>query len=93
MRRWIITYDIADDERRYRLARLLGQRLERVQESVFEGILSGAEIDDTLAEARKIIEESADKLRAYPVSRRTDRRRVGLGTQPQVQSPSAYWIF
>ncbi|HRI93047.1 MAG TPA: CRISPR-associated endonuclease Cas2, partial [Accumulibacter sp.] len=44
MRLWVIAYDIADDRRRRELARLLGRQAERVQESVFEGWLCGAEV-------------------------------------------------
>ena len=92
MRLWVIAYDIADARRRRRLAALLGRRAARVQESVFEGWLSGAEVHALLGEVAAVIEPSADAVRAYPLALRHPSRRETLGDQPHVARPAAYWL-
>ena len=92
MRLWVIAYDIADDRRRRRLALALGRRTERVQESVFEGWLSGAEIRVLLDEVAALIEPSVDAVRAYPLALREASRRESLGEQPGATRPLGYWI-
>jgi CRISPR-associated protein Cas2 len=92
MRLWVIVYDIADDRRRRRLAGVLGRRAERVQESVFEAWLSGAELRALLAEVAAVIEPAADAVRAYPLALRTASRRETLGAQPATARPSDYWL-
>ncbi len=92
MRLWVIAYDIADARRRRRLAALLAQRAARVQESVFEGWLSGAEVHALLGEVAVVIEPSADAVRAYPLALRHPSRRETLGDQPQVARPAGYWL-
>ncbi|QKS29755.1 MAG: CRISPR-associated endonuclease Cas2 [Candidatus Accumulibacter similis] len=92
MRLWVLVYDVADDRRRRRLAGVLGRRAERVQESVFEAWLSGAELHALLAEVAAVIEPAADAVRAYPLALRDRSRRETLGDQPPAPRPAAYWI-
>jgi len=92
MRLWVIAYDIADDRRRRRLAGVLGKCAARVQESVFEAWLNGAELRALLAEVAAVIEPSADAVRAYPLALRHPSRRETLGDQPAAARPAAYWI-
>ena len=92
MRLWVIVYDIADDRRRRRLAAVLGRRAERVQESVFEAWLNGAELRALLAEVAAVIEPAADAVRAYPLALRTASRRETLGAQSATARPSDYWL-
>lgn len=92
MRLWVIVYDVADDRRRRRLALALGRRALRVQESVFEGWLSSAEVRALLAEAAALIEPATDALRAYPLALRDPSRRLTLGVQPGAERPAGYWI-
>lgn len=92
MRLWVIVYDIADDGRRRRLAAVLGRRAERVQESVFEAWLTGAELRELLAEVVAVIEPAADAVRAYPLALRDASRREMLGAQAATARPSAFWL-
>jgi CRISPR-associated protein Cas2 len=93
MRLWVITYDIADNRRRRELAKLLSQRLERVQESVFEGWLNFMEIREVIAQVEQIIEPEADKVRAYPLAVRNEKRYQFVGLQMTVPRPQHYWII
>ncbi|HNH35880.1 MAG TPA: CRISPR-associated endonuclease Cas2 [Rhodocyclaceae bacterium] len=92
MRLWVVAYDVADGRRRRRLAHLLGRRLERVQESVFEGWLGTADMRTLLADAAALIEPGADAVRAYPVACREPGRRRVLGPQPATTPLADYWI-
>jgi CRISPR-associated protein Cas2 len=93
MRRWIISYDVADNKRRRLLVSVLAKRLHRVQESIFEGLLNMAEIRETLTEARQVLDSNDDKLRAYPISDRSNQRLFILGAQPKPQAPLEFWLF
>ena len=93
MRRWLLTYDIADDQRRAALAKRLSRSLSRVQESVFEGLASAGEIRQLLAEAAELLDLREDKLRAYPVSERNESRRTALGDAPRPAALADYWLI
>lgn len=67
MNRWIVVYDIADDRRRRRVEKCLGARMERIQESVFEGWLAPHEVEGIVATLRSLIEADRDGVRCYPV--------------------------
>lgn len=92
MRLWVITYDIADNRRRRDLSKLLAQRMERVQESVFEGWLNFVEIREVMVQAAQVIEASEDSLRAYPLAVRTESRHQIAGKQPVAAKPQDFWI-
>lgn len=92
MRLWIVVYDIADDRRRNRIARVLGKRLERVQESVFEGWLDAVDMRRLLADIAALIEPKADAVRAYPLAMRDAGRRGTLGQQPVPTPLAEHWI-
>jgi CRISPR-associated protein Cas2 len=84
-RLWICSYDVGDDRRRWRVARMLLGRAERVQESVFEGWLSA---DQLRALAERLGRESdadADRIALFPVCADCQARvRVlGQGRLPQ----------
>lgn len=92
MRLWVITYDIADDRRRRELSKLLGQRLERVQESVFEGWLNFMEIREVIEQVTVIIEPAEDRLRAYPLAVKNEARHQTAGQQTVTKRPENFWI-
>jgi CRISPR-associated protein Cas2 len=64
---WIIAYDIADNRRRYRVAKTLLGYGERVQESVFECHLDNAQLRRMQAAIRPLLDEREDRLRYYPL--------------------------
>lgn len=93
MRLWVITYDIANDRRRRELSKLLARRLERVQESVFEGWLNFMEIREVIEQVSVIIEPTEDKLRAYPLAVRNETRRQTAGQQTITKRSENFWII
>ncbi len=64
--RCLIAYDVADDRKRTRLAKLLLDYGDRVQKSVFEADLNAKEIQEILEKGAKYLQRE-DSLRIYPL--------------------------
>jgi CRISPR-associated protein Cas2 len=62
---YILAYDVVEDRRRTKLARVLESLGERVQESVFEAYLTQAELDKLLKKVKKLLKADEDSLRVY----------------------------
>lgn len=62
---YVLAYDIADDKRRARIARLMESLGERVQGSVFEAYLNTVELQSLLRKVRKVLRAEEDGLRIY----------------------------
>ena len=93
MRLWVIAYDMADDYRRRQLVKCLAGKMQRVQESVFEGWLTQAELNVLIAEAAPLLDLQADRLRAYPLAVRAENRYGTYGQQQVTPKQSDYWII
>lgn len=79
---WIvITYDIADNKRRAKLARLLEGFGIRVQESVFECELESKVLEKLMGRATKLINVEEDSIRLYqlPSANFLTLKILGLG--------------
>lgn len=64
---YLLAYDIADDKRRAKIAKLMESLGARVQGSVFEAYLNAAEMDRLVRRAAKILRKEEDSLRIYPI--------------------------
>jgi len=64
---YLISYDIPDDKRRTRVAKLLEDYGVRVQYSVFECELTPRALDDLRLRVLNLIELSEDNVRIYRV--------------------------
>lgn len=62
---YVLVYDITDDRRRNKIARLCEALAERVQYSVFEGYLTPAELDKLIKKAYRLMNAQEDSLRVY----------------------------
>lgn len=62
---YLISYDIPDNKRRLRVASLLLDSGERVQESVFECHLEPAQYKTVLMRLRRVLVDEEDSLRVY----------------------------
>ncbi len=62
---YVVAYDIPDDRRRAKLARLLERYGERVQYSVFEMYLTGEEWVRLWRQVRRLLVEDEDQVRVY----------------------------
>ena len=62
---YVLAYDISNDRRRQKIARLCQAVSERVQGSVFEGYFTPAELDKLLKKLERIFDKNEDSLRIY----------------------------
>lgn len=81
----VACYDIADDRRRNRIARVLEGYGERVQGSVFECHLDAARVRQLKAALDKEIDPQEDRLRYYSLCAKDSLRVLwhGAGGPPQ----------
>jgi CRISPR-associated protein Cas2 len=84
---------MADDRRRRQIVKCLSSKMQRVQESVFEGWLTQAELNDLITEAKPILDLQEDKLRAYPLAVRKENRYGTYGQQQTTLKHTDYWII
>jgi CRISPR-associated protein Cas2 len=87
----VVCYDIADDRRRNRIAALLEENGSRVQESVFECLLSDVEIRDVETRAAAILAPE-DKIRYYGICPKCLGRARQGGGPPFHTEPLAYVV-
>ncbi len=83
----VVAYDVRDDTRRLRVAKVLKNALERVQKSVFEGDLDQDRLEVVEARARRHIDEREDSLRVYPLCARCAAAIRAYGISPVIEDP------
>jgi CRISPR-associated protein Cas2 len=78
---YLLAYDIRDDKRRSKIARLMEAYGERVQYSVFEAYLTPLELDKVLKRVRKFLKMDEDSLRIYLLCQacRVKVQKLGCG--------------
>ena len=89
---YVISYDIADDARRLRVARVLEGYGERVQRSVFECYLDERQLARLKRQVGKAIRPEEDSVRFYRLCEGC-RRRVEILGLGQVAPPPDVYIF
>jgi CRISPR-associated protein Cas2 len=62
---YVLAYDIGNDKRRTKIARLMESLGERVQGSVFEAYLNAEELQKIVKKSKKVMKEEEDSLRVY----------------------------
>lgn len=82
-----ICYDIRDDRRRIKIAKMLEGFGERVQYSVFEANLEPKELDRLRRRAMSILHPEEDLLRIYPLCAQCVERVEILGHGEITQDP------
>ena len=87
----VFSYDIADDRRRRRVARILEETMVRVQESVFECRLSAAATDRMLKRLEPELGPD-DNLRVYAVGADSLPRCRQIGGAPFAEDID-FWLL
>lgn len=90
--RYVISYDIPEDRRRMRVARVLEGHGERVQYSVFECVLTDAQFDGLWKELGRLIEPKEDSLRAYRLCPPCAAWTRVVGQAVRVEVPEVYVV-
>ncbi len=83
----VLAYDIADDRRRDRLVRRLTDDLVRVQESVFEGLISDRRHVALRAAVNDLIDHRTDNIRVYTLCQRCRLSVESMGVSITPPSP------
>lgn len=80
--RFIISYDIVNNRRRGKIAKVLEGNGERVQDSVFEVEMSEQELTFLLRRLCMLINVNEDSLRVYPLCRNCAGKVIRTGINP-----------
>jgi CRISPR-associated protein Cas2 len=86
---YVICYDISDNRRRTRMAKVLEGYGERLQESVFEAALSAKKAEQLVAELRRHLKPEEDRLTIFCLCAGCARRRNALGLDADYPPVSA----
>lgn len=78
----VVTYDV-NAKRIPRVEKFLNRFLAHVQNSIFEGELSGTAIKELESGLKKIISRDQDSVRIYVFERRECVKTISLGTQTE----------
>jgi CRISPR-associated protein Cas2 len=79
---YVLAYDMSNDRRRAKIAKLMEAVGERVQGSVFEAYLTPAELEKLLKRVGKVLDQKQDSLRIYYLCEACRRkpRMIGKST-------------
>ena len=84
---YVIAYDVVNDRRRLKIARLLERYGERVQYSVFEMYLSDQEWQQVQKNLQRLLNTQEDSVRVYRLCAVCRTRIVHLGVGEALPPP------
>ncbi len=87
---YLVSYDIPDDKRRTKLAKVLKDYGDRVHYSVFEFILERELLDKMLARIEGIISEKEDSVRIYALCGACEKTIKIIGTGELTEDKDVY---
>lgn len=76
---WIVSYDIVDDKRRYKVSQILESYGTRAQYSVFECEISDRQQMSLMGALKEVIDVDEDDIRFYPMNAADIERVKTLG--------------
>lgn len=89
---YLVSYDIPDDRRRTKLAKVLKDFGDRVHYSVFECLLDNLHFDRLLARIEDLVDEENDSVRIYPLCANCDKAVKIIGTGEQSEDKDVYIV-
>ncbi|MCL6558685.1 MAG: CRISPR-associated endonuclease Cas2 [Firmicutes bacterium] len=89
----VVSYDITDDRRRNKLAKVLKDYGTRVQYSVFEVVVDGGRFEKMRRAIEKVINESEDSVRFYILCAACLGRIICLGKGEEFSREEDYYII
>jgi len=87
----VVSYDIADDKRRTRVAKKLKDFGVRVQYSVFECILEQEKIDEMKQEVARLLDEE-DSVKIYYLCEACKKKINSYGEAGVTEDPAVYIV-
>jgi CRISPR-associated protein Cas2 len=88
----VFCYDVTEDKRRRKIAKLLEDAATRVQYSVFETRMTKSKAGIVAQRVASHLGEG-DSLRVYVIGRNGERRSRVYGDGPAFESDEGYWLF
>ena len=88
----VFSYDVSEDKRRRKIARLLEKSATRVQYSVFETRMTRQKAE-TLGQRLAAMLGDGDSIRLYSIGHDGERRSRVFGDGPAFESDEGYWLF
>lgn len=79
-RHLVVSYDVVDDRKRFRLARFLRGYLDRVQKSVFEGMIPDRLLETLRRGIGETVDREEDSVRIYKLCERCKASVEIIGT-------------
>ena len=90
---FLVSYDIANDRRRTKIAKVMKGYGERVQYSVFECQLAQKHEAKMVKELEKVMDQEADSIRIYRLCRECVPKVMALGqAKPPADEPEVYIV-
>jgi len=89
MMRYVVSYDIADDRLRGRIARILDDYGDRVQRSVFEADLETATLGAMIGRLKREELGAADSIRIYALCASCAGKGIRLGSNRELDTRDA----
>lgn len=83
--RYVIAYDITDDQRRHRAAKFLEGWGRRVQKSVFECELSSEDLRGVFARLKELLVLDEDRCHLYRLCGECVPKRLVLGSEVEAE--------
>lgn len=80
----LLSYDISNDKRRKKVAKLLKNYGQRVQYSVFESNLDGDKLDEAKMKLEEIIDVDNDNIRIYSLCSTCKDKFIELGKEVSI---------
>ena len=90
--RYLVSYDIPDNKRRTRLAKLLEDFGDRVQYSVFECILDADLLGKMMARINKTVLEEEDSVRIYALCASCEKSIKIIGQGEVIKTEDVYIV-
>jgi CRISPR-associated protein Cas2 len=89
---WIVSYDVPNDKRRSKVAKILEGFGRRAQYSVFECEIDSEKCDRLEQLLQRQIDPVEDDIRFYPMNR-ADLSRVRLLGKAELQRSRSYYVI
>lgn len=91
---FIVAYDVSNDNRRVKIAKLLSDYGMRTQYSVFECYLKAEDLSQLREKAAALLKDKTDAVYCFPLCEACRRKivRIGKKVAGSVEPPPYYWF-
>ena len=89
----VVAYDVADNKRLLKVAKIMEDYGTRVQYSVFEIHADGAILREIMRRVSGVLEEKEDSVRFYPLCKNCERKTEIIGNPVYVTPPADVTVF